>query len=263
MQVLEKGEYVGNIQTRFNERGVIASVSSYNGNRFNDSWHYHVNAHISFVLKGGRSEKKKDRYECLPGKAIFYRAGEPHQIINMHNSTHINLEMDDSFFKQYDMDEQVLGGIIPQTPDAQFLMLKIYKELLAADQFTSTSIHMLLLDFLHRSENWRDTASVPPWLKDVHTLLHDRWDEKISLADLSNAVDIHPVTISHYFPKYFSCTLGAYMRKLKVEKAMNLLNAPDASLSAIAYECGFFDQSHFIRIFKEFTGFLPAQYQKL
>jgi AraC family transcriptional regulator len=41
-----------------------------------------------------------------------------------------------------------------------------------------------------------------------------------------------------------------------------LLNEPDASLSGIAYACGFFDQSHFIRTFKELTGFLPAQYQK-
>jgi len=263
MQILEKGEYVGSIQTRFQEKGVIASVSQYHAEGFNDGWHYHVNAHISFVLKGGRSEKKKDRYECLPGKAIFYRAGEPHQIIAMHNSTHINLEMGDTFFKEYGLEEQMLGRVIPQTPDAQFLMLKIYKELCARDQFTNTSIHMLLLDYLSQSANWRGAAKMPTWLKDVHALLHERWDEKITLADLSEAVDVHPVTISHYFPKYFSCTLGAYMRKLKVEKAITLLNAPDASLASVAYECGFFDQSHFIRVFKQLTGYLPAHYQKL
>lgn len=262
MQVLERGEYVGNIQTLLKEQGLIASVSSYNQNLFNDSWHYHVNAHISFVLKGGRSEKKKERYECLPGKATFYRAGEAHQIINMHNSTHINLEMDDSFFGQYDFTEQALGNVIPQTPDAQFLMLKIYKELRAADQFTSTSIHMLLLDFIHRSKQWNETEQIPAWLRQVHELLHDRWQEKVNLKELSDAVGVHPVSISHYFPQYFSCTLGAYMRKLKVEKAISLINT-NTPLTDIAYECGFFDQSHFIRIFKDLTGFLPANYKKL
>ena len=39
--------------------------------------------------------------------------------------------------------------MIRQTLDALFLMLKVFKELEAADEFTSTAVHMLLLKFLH------------------------------------------------------------------------------------------------------------------
>jgi AraC family transcriptional regulator len=53
------------------------------------------------------------------------------------------------------------------------------------------------------------------------------------------------------------------MRKLRVEKAMALMVSSHQSLTEIAYVCGFADQSHFIRIFKQHTGFLPKQYQKL
>ena len=35
---------------------------------------------------------------------------------------------------------------------------------------------------------------------------------------------------------------------------------PLTSLTGIAYSGGFFDQSHFIKDFKEFTGFNPKQY---
>jgi AraC family transcriptional regulator len=262
MQILGQGEYVGDILNKVQRGGLYASVSRYNKNLFNDSWHCHENAHISFVLKGGCSEKKTHRYERLPGKATFYFSEEPHQIINMHNSLHVNLEMDNAFFTSFDFNEGVFGKIINKTPDAKFLMLKVYQELMVADDFVFTSVQMLFLEFLHRAEKWRDEDSIPEWMNKVYELINDRWSETLSLNELSQAADVHPVTISHYFPRYFGCTFGAYMRKLKVEKALELLKRSDLH-TPVAYECGFFDQSHFVRTFKELTGFLPSQYQKL
>jgi AraC family transcriptional regulator len=52
------------------------------------------------------------------------------------------------------------------------------------------------------------------------------------------------------------------MRKLKIDKALSLVKSGEESLTSVAYECGFADQSHFIRTFKQMTGFLPAMYQK-
>ena len=34
----------------------------------------------------------------------------------------------------------------------------------------------------------------------------------------------------------------------------------ESSLTSIAYDCGYFDQSHFIREFKSFTGIAPSEY---
>jgi len=262
MQVLSQGEYVGKIQSKVHQEGIYASISSYNQHLFNGDWHCHENAHISFVLKGGRSEKKKNLYECVPGKATFYVSGEPHQIINMHDSMHVNLEMDDDFFTRFNFKEDAFGRTVNKTPDAKFLMLQVYRELLNTDDLVFPSVQMLLLEFLHRAEKWSDEEKIPQWMGKVHELMNDRWSETITLADLSLAAGVHPVTISHYFPRFFDCTLGAYMRKLKVEKALQLLKSGE-QLSAVAYACGFFDQSHFIRTFKSLTGFLPAQYQKL
>jgi len=260
MQVLERGQYNGYVQSSFHENGLLVSVSSYQQAAFIDAWHCHVNAHLSFVLKGGRSEQKKKRYECLPGKATFYLPGEVHRMIEMRNSTHINLELEQPFLLKYNITEQELENIFRKTPDSILLMLKIYKELSTADCYTEASISMLLVEFLNQAERWRFSNKIPVWIDSVQEYLHENWTGKISLNELSEAVGIHPVTISHYFPRYFSSTLGGYMRKLKIEKALSLLNTPDVSLTSVAYECGFFDQSHFIRTFKEHTGFLPSQY---
>ena len=263
MQILEQGEYVGRILKEQQADGMLASVSAYNQNLFNDNWHCHVNPHISFVLKGGCSEKKKNQYERLPGRITFYQAGEPHQIVNMFHSVHVNLEMTEGFLKQAGFEETTFGSTLDKTPDARLLMLEVYRELLADDTFSHTSVHMLLLKFLDRAQCWREENQEPAWIKKLHEVMNDRWNETLKLEDLSHVAGVHPVTISMYFPKYFSCTLGAYMRKLKTERALELLKTPGIRLTDVAYTCGFFDQSHFTRTFKQLTGLLPAQYQKL
>ncbi|HEY4196734.1 MAG TPA: helix-turn-helix transcriptional regulator [Mucilaginibacter sp.] len=263
MQILEPGQYVGHILKEQQADGIVASVSAYNQHLFNDNWHCHVNPHISFVLKGGCSEKKKNQYERLPGRITFYKAGEPHQIVHMFQSVHINLEMTEAFLLQAGFAETTFGNTLDKTPDARLLMLGIYRELLADDTFSHTSVHMLLLGFLNRAQCWRDEKQQPDWIKKVYEVMNDRWAETLKLEDLSHVAGVHPVTVSSCFPRYFSCTLGAYMRKLKIERALELLKTPGISLTDVAYACGFFDQSHFIRTFKQLTGFLPAYYQKL
>jgi AraC-like DNA-binding protein len=56
--------------------------------------------------------------------------------------------------------------------------------------------------------------------------------------------------------------LGEYIRKLKIEKSLIFLHKND-SLSEIAFDCGFADQSHFIRCFKENIGITPLKYRKI
>lgn len=65
------------------------------------------------------------------------------------------------------------------------------------------------------------------------------------------------------FPRIFGCTLGEYARQVKIEKAISLIGQSRGSLADIAYECGFADQSHFIRAFKSATGFLPGEFKKI
>jgi AraC family transcriptional regulator len=75
---------------------------------------------------------------------------------------------------------------------------------------------------------------MPAWLDRVSEYLQEHWNETVSLDELSLIAGVHPVTVSTFFPKYFSGTLGAYMRKLKVDHALNLIKTSDASLTDIA-----------------------------
>ncbi|WP_368737053.1 helix-turn-helix transcriptional regulator, partial [Klebsiella pneumoniae] len=47
-----------------------------------------------------------------------------------------------------------------------------------------------------------------------------------------------------------------------LQEARRLLVTTDHSLSVIAMDTGFFDQSHFTKRFRKMTGMTPTQYRK-
>ena len=233
-------------------------------NEFNGRVHYHSNAHLSFVIGGACVEKKKFAYDLLPGKITYYSAGEPHQVTRVVEKTQrINLEIEQLFLDQNRITDQIIHNAVSNNPDGKLLMIQIYREFMRSDNLSATGVQMLLLKLITGIGRYHTTRGNPKWTTIVLEVINDRWNETISLEELSKAANVHPVTISRNFASYFSCNLSTYMRKIKVLKAVELIGTSDLSLIEIAYSCGFADQSHFVRAFKEFTGYLPTGYQHL
>jgi two-component system response regulator YesN len=55
--------------------------------------------------------------------------------------------------------------------------------------------------------------------------------------------------------------VGEYVRRLRVGQACRRLAHSNASLSEIAFEAGFSDQSQFCRVFKRVTGLTPGTFR--
>jgi AraC-like DNA-binding protein len=52
-----------------------------------------------------------------------------------------------------------------------------------------------------------------------------------------------------------------FMKLIRFQRVLNSLYTTDKNnLTSITYESGYFDQSHFIRDFKAFTGIIPSEY---
>jgi len=144
---------------------------------------------------------------------------------------------------------------------AKSLILLIQHEMMLDDECSDLTVRSLLLDLVNHKNIYPDKTP-PPWISRLKDLLHARWNEPLSLSDLSQIIGVHPVTISKNFKKYFGCTLGAYRRALRIEHGVALIRQGELSLTKIAFVCGFSDQSHFIRNFKRNTGFLPLAFKK-
>jgi AraC-like DNA-binding protein len=109
------------------------------------------------------------------------------------------------------------------------------------------------------------SKKIPAWAKELREIIQDQIDTNLalSLKDVSQSLHVHPAYLSREFSKYFNdLSFGDYIRKLRIEKAIQLLGDSKYSLGEIAYLAGFSDQSHFIRIFKKHTGKNPSSYRK-
>src|SRR5687768_12023539 len=131
---------------------------------------------------------------------------------------------------------------------------------------TQNPIENLLLDvykkFLKQKSGRKE---IPGWARELKEIIQDQIDTNLtlSLKEISQSLNVHPSYLSREFSKYFDdVSFGDYIRKLRIEKAISLLNDPKFSLSEIAYLTGFSDQSHFNRIFKIHTGKSPSIYRK-
>jgi len=79
--------------------------------------------------------------------------------------------------------------------------------------------------------------------------------------NISNVASRHGIT-SRYLQKIFLRHTGVtpklYSKINRFQDSLLLLGKGDSSLTSVAYDCGYFDQSHFIREFKSFTGNSPS-----
>ena len=104
---------------------------------------------------------------------------------------------------------------------------------------------------------------IPVWAQELKEIIQDHIDTNITLKEVSKGLDISPSYLSREFSKYFEdLSFGEYIRKLRIEKAVDLIQTNDYSLTEIAYLTGFSDQSHFTRIFQKHTGQSPSAYRK-
>jgi len=260
---LTSGHYLGKAEKVFNAGGVIVSITSYPDTNYSERLHYHETLHMSFVLTGGNLEKRHTYdIERLPGVTTLYNAGEIHQSTKtIALSKNFNIEIENSFFHQYGLSAVSADYCAAREPANTLFMLNILNEWKTDNELSKTSIHALMLDFLRGVKQPGSVENMPSWLNDIRALLNDKWNENISLNELARAVNVHPVTVCKYFHRYFGCTIGEYVRKLKIKRAITLIQTSSCSLTQIAIECGFADQSHFIRTFKQQAAFLPKKFR--
>lgn len=144
--------------------------------------------------------------------------------------------------------------------DALYSWAKYLKDQKHTQQPFEQTLLSVLNKYIKGKSPYKKT---PAWAKELKDILQDHIDTNLNLKKISKDLNIHPAYLSREFSKYFdNLSFGNYIRKLRIEKAIELLNTSSYSLTEIAYLTGFSDQSHFTRIFKSHTGKNPSVYKK-
>jgi hypothetical protein len=138
------------------------------------------------------------------------------------------------------------------------------KHLYKQKHLQNSPFENLLHEVYHKILKESDKKKIPTWVKELKNIIQDQIDTQFTfdLKKISDELALNPSYLSREFSKYFDdLNFGEYVRKKRIEKAIELMQQPDYSLTEIAYLTGFSDQSHFTRTFKQITGKNPLSYK--
>ena len=229
--------------------------------------HNHELTNIAFVLNGSFSEVLDRRIiECYPQSVLVKPSGEPHA--NRYGNDGMRCLLIEvqpkklaalgSWSKALDEVQHVRGGT------SSALGTRIYREFRLMDSASPLAIEGLVLEWiaeLSRRSRLRSERKPTRWLERAREILHAHSSEPIRLNDIASAVDIHPVHLAREFRKAYGCTLGEYLRSLRINFCCDRLSSSNDSLVEIALTAGFSSQSHFSRVFKRQTGTTPNEFR--
>ena len=98
------------------------------------------------------------------------------------------------------------------------------------------------------------------WLPVINRVITELKQDDF-FENIENMVSRYGLTsryLQKLFLQYTGLTPKLYHKINRFQKSLVLVSKRNSSLTSIAHECGYFDQSHFIRDFKSFTGLLPS-----
>ena len=266
-RLLPYGHLYGKILRRNEAAGFVLLESAY-APGLKVPLHSHEQAGFCFVLQGTfeRVYERKSRV-CKPASLSFHPSGEKHSEHFYSSGAHLfGIQISPHWLervREYSvgLDDSAVfdGGLLSQ------LASRLYAESRRMDEVSSLAIEGLALEIIAEAlrRGVPTEHATARWLKQARELLHERFNEPLTLADVAREVDIHPVHLARVFHQHYRCTVGEYVRQLRVEFTRRELSATDKPLSEIALLAGFASQSHFSTAFKNHMGVTPAEYRRI
>ena len=97
----------------------------------------------------------------------------------------------------------------------------------------------------------------------ARAILEKNLENPPSLNELALRVGVSLAKLKQIFPRVCGMPPYAYLRKLRMEKAMRLLNNGEMSVTEAAYEVGYSSLSHFSCVFAKCFGIKPSEARNL
>ena len=149
------------------------------------------------------------------------------------------------------------------------LLMGATRELEHSQEAAKSSIHRAasLLQAQMRfegTERQGPSQALLAWqMRLVESYIQEHIDQQILVANLSELLDLSEAHFSRAFRLAYGEPPHAYIVHRRVELAAQLMLASREPLSEIALKCGFHDQAHLSKQFRQLTGETPAAWRRL
>jgi AraC family transcriptional regulator len=260
---LNIGQFFGKVSQRWAADSVVVNKLVHTQPRSLPS-HAHQAGFVSLMLQGEYRETAGfSQFGYQPFSCIYHPPGmDHHDEIGQAGVTLLTLEFKPELFDGMDFAAVNLRPIIDLSGRLPaWELMDLYQRISsnAANDLDiesrAVALAFSIVKFSVRAP--RDLRS----LQRAREYVHAHFSENLTLARVARAAGVHPVYLGQIFRKQFGETLGEYLNRIRVRAAAGLLANSDVPLSSIAVDLGFYDQSHFTRVFRQVTGATPGTFR--
>jgi len=112
-------------------------------------------------------------------------------------------------------------------------------------------IQTFLAKSIHNEGDTRQALQLISWVKE---------SESLPMNALSEKTGVHYKKLERIFSRYTGYNPKNFTRVIRFYRALQQMKTKPISLTGIGLDGGYYDQPHFIRDFKAFTGKSPSQF---
>ncbi|MCK5801844.1 MAG: helix-turn-helix domain-containing protein [Lentisphaeria bacterium] len=128
-------------------------------------------------------------------------------------------------------------------------------------QFSAKAHFMLVLSELSRAYTHIDAPTVQPLqrLGRVLGYLERHYRDSVSLAELAQAGNMSRRNLTRAFRDAMGCSPIQYLLRVRIQRAIELLQEGETTVSEVALAVGFNDSNYFARQFHKVMGYPPRE----
>lgn len=228
--------------------------------------HSHECATILFVLKGFAADRMTGRvHECNSTSVLVRPSGEPHTHHYGREGAHCLVvevkphrqEVLRPLSRVLDRVGSFEGGRLTE------LARRLYAESLVRDSASELAVEGVVLEMLAQAVRLDAKAkggeARPPWLGRAVEFIRANFARHVGLSEIADAAGVHAAHLAEVFRKHHGCSVGQYVRRLRLDHAAGEVMFSEKPLANISLDAGFYDQSHFTKFFKRYAGMAPAE----
>ncbi|KXV36019.1 AraC family transcriptional regulator [Gluconobacter thailandicus] len=242
--------------------GLVVSSSTYQPSLTIDR-HDHELASLCVVISGGYHETYGYRSrDAVPGMLIAHPPGEHHADQHLPCPTRIlTIEVSHEVLQDH---RTVFADAHDRIdPRAVGLGMKLARMLAVPCRSHDIEMESVIVELLALGRHVVMAGTKGArWLNRVRDHLEAYPEKALTISELAEIAAVHPVHLARSFRKTYGCSIGDYVRQLRIGRALCLLGDPHLELVEIAALCGFSDQSHMTRQIKGMTGLPPGRVRR-
>ena len=119
----------------------------------------------------------------------------------------------------------------------------------------------MMLESMVEKEEQQPPESVSDLMEQVHCYIEENYPESITLTWLAEQYHLDASHLSRTFSRTYGESVIAFLTRIRMEKAAELMKASDRTLEAISFLVGYDDYHYFSRVFRKKMGISPSEYR--